>query len=703
MPRQPRALFRALIAAGLFCAPIVAAAEPVDHAAPGSVAGVVRDSLGKLIDHSLVLLTPLAGNDAIRTAVSDHEGRFAFHDLTAGAYRVTAILDGYESAIGRADTWMQSKIDLVLMPMGELGPKPSGSRWVLGAPTRDILRETDPTVPALEPDDAPPEPAIARMAESSIAIDQRAANALHGIDGVVRQSISDATPWASSQLEPRGLGSTTTLTVGTAIGSLGRWDVAGERAEETLSWDRAAEEERASNAERVRVRMQLESEDFGRIDMRAYYDHDALSIQSASADRQFAAYGGERRVYGYDADWKGRVWNDASLDVDLNYMASQAGAIASGASVDSRRADTARFDQDDGSQAETEMVRTAARMSKGFGRHSMHVGLRAGLLDSAVSRSVLITPSAAVDPTWFSEFGRPGWTVSVSAGESWSPRDEFSIDYGMDMSHTGYELGAIRRTMVPQAGVTVRPAPGMTLRGVITYAAVRRDDLALVDASAASVRSTENAHPYGYRVQISNAIGEVLDVVIESESRPFYYDPIGAGWDQPGVAPNSLGFYVADDASGTQEMSISFVGKPKRWGNWSVGASAGRVRGLVAATTPEQDYLVSVQPGSELRYHITHFGGRIARLGTFVALELASLDQSSTQTDALGAFYTDRRKTVRVAQDLAFLHPADTSWSLELSYATYRPQGTGSEADPEAMTPARSSVNRLSGAVAVRF
>ncbi len=58
----------------------------------------------------------------------------------------------------------------------------------------------------------------------------------------------------------------------------------------------------------------------------------------------------------------------------------------------------------------------------------------------------------------------------------------------------------------------------------------------------------------------------------------------------------------------------------------------------------------------------------------------------------------------RVLQDLAFLHPGDTDWTLLLSYSSYRPttetnldQGSGG------LLMSRASINRLSGGLSVRF
>ncbi len=113
--------------------------------------------------------------------------------------------------------------------------------------------------------------------------------------------------------------------------------------------------------------------------MRAYYDHDALLYQSSAGIAPgWDELGTEKRAWGYDAAWNGRVWDDGSLDVDVRYLSSAVGATAS---MDDRRSSSARMERLGESGAQANLVRTSARISKGFGAHQMHVGVKAGLYD----------------------------------------------------------------------------------------------------------------------------------------------------------------------------------------------------------------------------------------------------------------------------------------------------------------------------------
>jgi iron complex outermembrane recepter protein len=83
----------------------------------GTVAGVVRDSLGGAIPGATVRVVNEATGVA-QEAVSDAEGRYRVDDLVPGPYRVEATLDGFESGVNRGalDGRQAASIDLTLMP-----------------------------------------------------------------------------------------------------------------------------------------------------------------------------------------------------------------------------------------------------------------------------------------------------------------------------------------------------------------------------------------------------------------------------------------------------------------------------------------------------------------------------------------------------------------------------------------------------------
>ena len=103
----------------LFAAVLVAALMPAVGLAQtaGTVAGVVRDSLGGAIPGATVRVINEATGVA-QEAVSDAEGRYRVDDLVPGQYRVEATLDGFESAVSRGalDGRQAASIDLTLTP-----------------------------------------------------------------------------------------------------------------------------------------------------------------------------------------------------------------------------------------------------------------------------------------------------------------------------------------------------------------------------------------------------------------------------------------------------------------------------------------------------------------------------------------------------------------------------------------------------------
>jgi iron complex outermembrane recepter protein len=102
-----------------FAAVLVAALMPAVGLAQtaGTVAGVVRDSLGGAIPGATVRVVNEATGVA-QEAVSDAEGRYRVDDLVPGPYRVEATLDGFESGVNRGalDGRQAASIDLTLMP-----------------------------------------------------------------------------------------------------------------------------------------------------------------------------------------------------------------------------------------------------------------------------------------------------------------------------------------------------------------------------------------------------------------------------------------------------------------------------------------------------------------------------------------------------------------------------------------------------------
>jgi iron complex outermembrane receptor protein len=85
-----------------------------------SVKGLVKDSSGGSIPGAVVKVVSESGGTTASEAVTDGEGLFAAASLAAGAYRVEASLDGFETAVRRVTLTAGQvlDVDLTLAPSG---------------------------------------------------------------------------------------------------------------------------------------------------------------------------------------------------------------------------------------------------------------------------------------------------------------------------------------------------------------------------------------------------------------------------------------------------------------------------------------------------------------------------------------------------------------------------------------------------------
>lgn len=667
---------------------IVAAGPP---AAPRDVqlTGVTKDQVGATLERVLVFLTPIGPAESVRSAVTDRDGRFAFPNVPFATYRITAFKDGYQSTVGQVTTWMQDRLDLVLVPTAQRVPAPDPT-WILKTPRRDILRDLDAvSVLGENRTDALPTYAADQQATSNVS----APEFLESLDGEVRQFFSETQRANSSDVEVTGgKGTSTSVLLGSAIGSRARWDILGQRDRENTSWRNADFEARQSNGDRLRVNLRYDTGRESRLDMRAYYDYDSLAFEPL-AGAPILDVDRERRAWGYDAGWVGGVGGDSSLQVDLRYLGSSLYGGGNGGRGDRNPGKSEILA--DKIESGTNIWRTGARLSKKVGTdHQVHVGVNARLYSfEGPERSA---PSATQDPNMFTALGRDGWTVSVNAAESWNILDPLALDFGFDVSRSVYSASRLRQAVIPQAGMTFTPTSATTVRGVVSYVAVEKD----VSTSNTPDDLDDRRHgdSIGYKLRIERTVGQRWLVMLDAESRPFFYDSIGAQWEAPDAIESGHNLYLTDAGASLKEVDLSFEARPVPGTLLRFGASSGRVEGSVAPSVPEDDLSQSLTDGT-VQYVVAHANGSFEATGTDVRIELTRLNQGlSTGTDPYG----DRRIAVRLLQSLAFLHPGDTSWALLLNYSSYVPLATDPGSSKSAPT-VRAALNRISGGVSVKF
>lgn len=702
--RQAFTLFLVLFNASAFSAVILAAAEPpipmpagdaAAAVAPDLIGGLVRNGLGAAVDHALVLLTPLGSDGTVRIARTDAGGRYQFDGVASGTYRITAIHDGYEASIGNISTWIAKRMDLVLAPSGDprlVAPHPE---WVLTAPARDMLRETEAS--SRLPSDAAPtsgSPAPTDIAANrEVVAASRTAELLESMDGEIRQSFmqADGESVDPAKTPSDGSGNATSVLLGSPIGDHLRWDFLGQHSKESTNWREVGLEARHSSAERVRVNVKYDTGDTGQLDMRAFYDHDTLDFnpvvgaEPAWTDR-------DRRGWGYDAGWNGPIDDDSSLQLEMKYAAS---AVA-GAHGSKAGRDDGMFD-DEGGPADANVWRGAARYSKNIGsKHGVHIGVKARYYSFGGPGGTRLAPTPQMDPALFEEYGRNGWTVNVSAADSWRMLDPVALDFGFDVSRSAYTAGSLRQAMVPQAGVTITPGTSTTVRSAVSYVALERE-LARDGAMGTDVRNDNRA--LGYRLRVERRMGGHFLLILDGESRPCLYDSIGASWDSPGTQDSARSLYVSDAGSSLREGHVGFEARLAEGVLFALGAAAGRVDGRVGASIPDQDLLHTL-PDGRVSYELAHIDGRVERTRTGVHVEMTRLEQTTAGFIELP--YGDRRLLVQVLQGLGFVHPGNTDWSLVLAYTSFHPDpdnAPASEPDPAL----RADMNRISGGVSVKF
>jgi hypothetical protein len=688
---------------GLMCAVVgvYSLAAPEDgFLARKALTGVVKDALGKGIDGALVVLTPLSGPEAVRSALTDMRGRYRFEDVPRGIYRMTAVKDSYASTIGRFRSWLESNIDMILAPSGPAAPAPSRSDWIMTAPARDILRETEfravlsgrdgmssrTDTPALQPVE-PGELARGPM---------RSLGFLNSLFGEFETSFGETRPESGPAGSiTGGQGVFARLAMGSPVGSRAEWDVVGVRARQSVAMEGAGIEARDTSAERLRAGFRYDGGDVGRLNIGAFYDHDGIAF-----DRTPGLSGAgqepdrDRRAWGYNADWQGSVAPGAEMQVDLRYAGSVLGP---------GRGHTARrFDGvdpgDTGAAAESSAIGTSARVSKNVGSdHRVDVGVKARFYSLGEVGGRMLTPSAGQDPALLMPFGRDGWAVNVTAAEAWRFSQPLTLSAGLNVARLSSSTGGALDAVVPQAGLTFTPDPATEIRGLVSWVAAKR--ATLYDRTAVA---TAAGDPLGYRIRIERRFGSTVTLAIDGQSRPVFYEFIG---DQRAVgAPvdDSRALYTSDAAARLSEAGLTLESRAGGGITLIVGTVAGRVEGRMAARVPDGDMLQALTDGV-LRYVRTNVAARLDGSGTELQADLARVVENGADRAAPG-FYEDSRLEVRILQNLGFLRLGATRWLATLAYTTITPQvddeGTGqSGTDPRLWT----TISQIRGGLSVRF
>src|SRR5262249_578051 len=154
----------------------------------------------------------------------------------------------------------------------------------------------------------------------------------------------------------------------------------------------------------------------------------------------------------------------------------------------------------------------------------------------------------------FSELGREGWTVNVSAAESWTILQPIAMDVDFNVSRSALSLGGQREAIVPQAGLTFTPRPSTTVRGTVSYVAMDRE--IPIERSPTEPRTQEvrGAGETGYHLRVERRFGKETVLTLDAQSRPFYYDSIGARWETLDTTRATQRLYLSDEAAEVRDV-----------------------------------------------------------------------------------------------------------------------------------------------------
>ena len=551
------------LAVGLICTVVgvCALAAPVEgFLTQKALTGVVKDALGKGVEKALVVLTPLSGAEAVRSALTDERGRYRFEDVPRCIYRITAVKDSYATTIGRFRSWMQSGLDIVLAPSGSVPPAPVRTDWIMTAPERDILRETEfraglsdrdgmgsrtdtPALQPVEPED---------LARGPV----HAPGFLKSLFGEFETSFGETRP------ENGAVGSIkggerifSRLSMGSPVGGRGEWDVVGERTRQNVSMEGAGVDTRDTSAERLRAAFRYDAGDIGRLNVGAFYDRDGVVFgRTAGWTGEGPEPDRERRAWGYNADWQGAVAPGAEMQVDLHYAGSVLGPSRGRAAHRMGGVDPG----DVAASAETSVIGTSARVSKNVGSdHHVDVGVKARFYSLGEVGGRMLTPSAGQDPALLMPFGRDGWAVNVNAAEAWRFSQPLTLNAGLDVARLSSPGGGALDAVVPQAGLIFTPDPATEIRGLVSWVAAKRATL----YDRTDVVNT-SGDPVGYRLRVERRFGSAVTLAVDGQSRPVFYEFIGSQSRADTAEDESRALYTSDAAARLSEAGLTLESRP---------------------------------------------------------------------------------------------------------------------------------------------
>lgn len=457
------------------------------------------------------------------------------------------------------------------------------------------------------------------------------------------------------------------------------WSARGglERAESEFS--RQDLSRRKTEAGQLLVGVQLRPGAGNEVDLRALLGRQELHFTLAD---QAGAEDGSREdwIRGYNAGWRKQLAGGSDLDLQVGYGSARAQGNVLGTP-----------------EQELSESRWHALGSFRFSpvaRHEVQVGMRADGYHFA-SATQRLTYAAELVPASLVGMGEDGWALNIFGRDTFALSGPFDLEWGLEYDHLGFEENLSYLT--PQAGVSYRPAPGQTVRAVVTVqfagsSAPARHDLWLDDP--------DSSPQMGYMLVWKHNTRQDLSYTVAAAVGPF----TGEGRLEGATFSTSEhggALFGTDGNARTRELSF-WLEKRYRVLQGSTGVRIGQVEGNLVSYMPGD--LPTQRLGSnEARFVSTMLQTSIVPSGTHIQIRFDWVENDRLQLGASGAMpVTYSSLGMQIQQDLSML-PGRADWKVLLGYQGVQNRASRRGELGLARLGVAEESHKVSGGVAVSF
>ena len=652
-------------------------------AAVGSLDGYIFDAAGAPLAGVEVLLGRTSGR--VLATRTDAWGEYRFEDLVAGSYLLLATKVGYRATIVRVNTLAASTLDLTLRLLGDpagadgpVPPRPADESWALRLPVRDILREIgQESILTLAPRgevsetvaDTDPGANLTRSSRFNAEIQQWFSMALGGAQ-VADNSDDD--------------GRSTEILLGGDNGRGVSWSVAGGSIRSSASFQDADLARVDDETHEVEVSVNVSADVDNKVDITAWFgqsDH----LYDLAGMEEGDGVGRRSRTWGYAAHWNSR-FRGTNLDLRVGYGSANLGSLRS-----------AEMGAVQALQDEHWRANGSVSFSPGPG-HEMRVGMSASVRDFGSEEIRLTFDPMLAGPGGPVGTGRRGWSVNVFGRETYAITEPLALVVGIDYHHIGFDRPV--SYLLPQAGVTYRPADQQTLRAQVMFKLEDRPDA--LPGEEEIDRAPGVGRRVGYLLAWESALGASMSISLTAAIRPYAQERL--------VEDEYLAFdlqvhralFVSDGNASSRELSLRLEKRFSRV-HTSVGGRVGQVEGNLISYLPSE---IPTQALSEdtVRFVSTSVHTAILPSGTRFSLDYQQIENQGMQLSQGVLGPMTYRALEALVQQALFSHSAGGEWRLLVGYReVVNTSEEVASAEELARLGVPDRIRRVSAGVSIRF